>query len=173
MAPVPGTVAAQGASQRAHLRRGTSKAVRGSTDRIARCMRRWLLILLLMVLPLQMVWGAAAPYCAHEPAAAGKRHFGHHEHKHAAASDRSAGAGEDVDGVGTVHTDCESCHLGCSATLPAVAVSIAAPAHDSLLEYRAPSWSSIIPRGPERPDRARPATAARFGGGVEPGQRTA
>ena len=44
-------------------------------------MRRLLLVLLLMFLPLQSVWAAAANYCAHEAAASGA-HFGHPAHEH-------------------------------------------------------------------------------------------
>ena len=50
-------------------------------------MRRWLLIALLFVLPLQMVWAAAAPYCAHEAKLSATKHFGHHEHEHQRGSE--------------------------------------------------------------------------------------
>ncbi|MGD9944269.1 MAG: hypothetical protein AB7S98_13635 [Burkholderiaceae bacterium] len=43
-------------------------------------MRRWLLALMFIVLPLQASWAAAAAYCAHESGAAA-RHLGHHEHE--------------------------------------------------------------------------------------------
>lgn len=49
-------------------------------------MRRWVFAFLLFVVPFQLVWGAAAPYCAHEAAASAKKHFGHHEHKHQAVT---------------------------------------------------------------------------------------
>ena len=42
-------------------------------------MRRLLFLLILVCLPLQSIWAAAASYCGHEaPAAA--MHFGHHQH---------------------------------------------------------------------------------------------
>ena len=55
----------------------------------SRPMRRWLFIFLLLVLPFQMVWAAAAPYCAHEVNPSAKKHFGHHEHKHSAGDRKS------------------------------------------------------------------------------------
>ncbi|MBU0601652.1 MAG: hypothetical protein KKD25_04520 [Gammaproteobacteria bacterium] len=48
-------------------------------------MRRWLSILLLVFLPFQFTWAAAAGYCQHETGAAAQ-HFGHHDHKHQAVA---------------------------------------------------------------------------------------
>jgi hypothetical protein len=45
-------------------------------------MRRYLLVFLMLLLPLQSVWSAAATICAHEQTQAGERHFGHHEAHH-------------------------------------------------------------------------------------------
>ena len=42
-------------------------------------MRRWLAILLLVLLPTQMTWAVVAGYCAHESGAAAD-HVGHHDH---------------------------------------------------------------------------------------------
>lgn len=44
-------------------------------------MRRWFSILLLVLLPIQFSWAAAAAYCEHESGARAD-HFGHHEHDH-------------------------------------------------------------------------------------------
>lgn len=45
-------------------------------------MRRFFLILLVMLLPLQSVWAAAAAYCGHEQRPAAQWHLGHHQHQH-------------------------------------------------------------------------------------------
>lgn len=112
-------------------------------------MKRLLIILMLIVVPLQLSWAAAAAYCEHEsnPKTV---HFGHHEHKHVASAEeiktdkfKSAAA---VDG------DCTSCHLGGIAilTIPAPALALdvlGAPAittGNSLL-------ASSRPARPERP----------------------
>lgn len=42
-------------------------------------MRRWIAILLMIVLPLQLSWAVAANYCQDEQVA-GAQHFGHHVH---------------------------------------------------------------------------------------------
>jgi hypothetical protein len=42
-------------------------------------MRRWIAILLMIVLPLQLSWAVAANYCLDEQGA-GVAHFGHHVH---------------------------------------------------------------------------------------------
>lgn len=77
-------------------------------------MRKWLAILLLVFVPLQLSWAAAASYCQHESGAAAK-HFGHHDHQHKTAD------GKDVfpDPAKTTggDPDCASCHAGCLSVL--------------------------------------------------------
>ena len=80
-------------------------------------MRRFLLIFMLCLLPLQWSWAAAARVCEHERAAA---HFGHHEHQHGAdaalesASLESASLESDADASAHAalqpHPDCHTCH---------------------------------------------------------------
>lgn len=75
-------------------------------------MRRFLLILLLLMMPLQATWAAGAPYCSHDEPAA---HTGHHAHTHSpsASQDRDDGAPGHCD-------DCDACHhLSASAVLSA------------------------------------------------------
>jgi hypothetical protein len=79
---------------------------------------RLLIIVLLLWLPFQFAWGAAASYCQHEQGA-GVSHFGHHSHKHKGKSLQCAGdatpdkktsiAGEDL--------DCDYCHISCAQPL--------------------------------------------------------
>lgn len=128
-------------------------------------MRRWLLIVLLLVLPLQFAWAAGAPYCAHETAPAAAKHFGHHEHLHQGGGD-AALADDDGgnEGLGTYHADCEACHLGASATLPSPTVHIAAMPSGAVLAAAQLPYRSHVPSGPERPDRAQAIPAARFVG---------
>lgn len=129
-------------------------------------MRRWVFAFLLLVVPFQLVWGAAAPYCAHEASVSAKKHFGHHEHKHQAGGEILSAADGAGDNAGAFHADCESCHLGCSAFMPVVTSAIAALPLGSASSHPEPRYDSHIPAGPQRPDRADPAPAARFGGGV-------
>jgi hypothetical protein len=76
-------------------------------------MRRWLAILLLVVLPTQMSWAAVAAYCAHESGAAAD-HVGHHDHAaHAHASsplDAPDASSNDVDTASGADADCGHCH---------------------------------------------------------------
>lgn len=69
-------------------------------------MRRWLTILLLVMMPLQLGWAAAGSYCQHESGTQPK-HFGHHFHQHKSDAGRD-GKGE-PDGAGKLHPDCDSC----------------------------------------------------------------
>ena len=72
-------------------------------------MRRLVLILMMVLLPLQYSWAAAASVCEHE---ADSAHFGHHEHKHAVSDAHASHGGEaKSDGKSpSPHLDCEVCH---------------------------------------------------------------
>jgi hypothetical protein len=79
-------------------------------------MRRFVALLLLVLLPLQAVWAAAAPYCQHEGGAA-SHHIGHHQPEHHAdAAQPSSADGEGhhdgTNGAGAEHSDCHVCHGG-------------------------------------------------------------
>ncbi len=76
-------------------------------------MKRWLLILLMLVLPLQMSFAAVAPYCAHEEGAAAQ-HVGHHSHTHQAAD----GQDQHQNQLPGADLDCDYCHHAASAALP-------------------------------------------------------
>lgn len=138
-------------------------------------MRRWILLLLLCVLPLQLVWAAAAPYCAHEGSASTKKHFGHHDHQHKGGTQagHDDGDGDSQGGGGTNHVDCESCHLGSSGTVLTLMLSFDAAPRAPAVSRPGPHDTSYIPSGPERPDRGDRPAAARFGGGVAVGPITA
>ena len=129
-------------------------------------MRCWLLALLLFVLPFQSVWASAAPYCAHEMNSSAAKHFGHHEHRHAANGEIEPALSDNGDGSGAYHADCESCHLGCSPPLSPTTHVIGRLPPGSTLAPVIPRFTSHISPGPERPDRRELSAAARFGGGV-------
>lgn len=129
-------------------------------------MRRWLFVLFLFVLPFQFVWASAAPYCAHESYSSAAKHFGHHEHKHAAGGEIKPAGDENNDSAGLDHVDCESCHLGCSPPFSALAPAMGSELRGASLGPRISRYISHIPTGPDRPNRVNLTAAARFGGGV-------
>jgi hypothetical protein len=70
-------------------------------------MKRALLILLMLLLPLQFSFAAASAYCADESVKTAE-HFGHHEHgdeKVIAEADVEKSAGD---------SDCHFCHSACA-----------------------------------------------------------
>lgn len=120
-------------------------------------MRRWLSILLLVMLPFQFSWAAAASYCQHETGRLAS-HFGHHEHQHqhqhegAKVKSSNAERGEAVNKLGALDDDCALCHLGC---VPPIAASQVV---DFLRHIQAhdlrpvPEFESHISGVPQRPD---------------------
>jgi hypothetical protein len=133
-------------------------------------MRRWLLILLLVAIPFQVVWGSAARYCAHETSVAAKKHLGHHEHSHQVDGDAGVALDPDPGAVTTYDQDCSICHLGAAVSLTGSMPVIVAVPTASRPGTPPQRFLSHVPAGPERPDRAVLAAAVRFGGvvGVDP-----
>lgn len=129
-------------------------------------MRHWMFAFLLLALPFQLVWGAAAPYCGHEASDLAKGHLGHHSHEHQPDGQSGSPDDDSRDDMGAYHADCAGCHLGCTAVMPAKAPAVEPLPHGSTSGHREPRYDSHIPAGPQRPDRAEAAPAARFGGGV-------
>lgn len=83
-------------------------------------MRRLVAILLLMLLSLQSIWVAAAPYCQHEEST-GVGHVGHHSHEHHGHGDADTAHAPGTDKgslpgqpTGLEHADCHVFHAGCS-----------------------------------------------------------
>ncbi|MCT9124806.1 cation efflux protein, CzcI family [Cupriavidus gilardii] len=142
-------------------------------------MRRFFLILLVMLLPLQSVWAAAAAYCGHEQRPAAQWHLGHHQHQHRGdgkaeaynagtrapdkAPDKApnkaaieaaikADGKDHTDAKGLFDPDCGTCHL---ASLP-----FARPEPTDVPVLRLPRtavvthdfrYTSLHPRAPDRP----------------------
>jgi hypothetical protein len=117
-------------------------------------MRRWLLVFLMALLPLQLSWAAVAAYCQHEQAPTQAAHFGHHEHQH-----HDQGAAKAKEGHGdkkaplTGDDDCGTCHLGHVQTLLGDAPAAAPPALPPRVARHGALHGSHIPALPERPDR--------------------
>ncbi len=77
-------------------------------------MKKYLAMFLLVLLPLQFSWAAAAGYCQHE-AGVTANHPGLHTDNHHAADHHESG--KDGAPSAGVHSDCAACHLGCAAAL--------------------------------------------------------
>jgi hypothetical protein len=78
-------------------------------------MRRFLSIVLMLVLSLQATWSAAASVCRHDVAVEAP-HFGHHAHADEAAPTHAVQS-DDAAGVQIPHLDCVGCHGGLCAVL--------------------------------------------------------
>ncbi|MGK5063107.1 cation efflux protein, CzcI family [Janthinobacterium sp. LB3P112] len=115
-------------------------------------MRRFFLILLLFVLPLQMSWAAASAYCLHEEGKAAQ-HLGHHSHQHKADADKKPVADKaEQQKKGQPHSDCNVCHGIGHAWLPA---GSSLPVGDTASVNADTSpffYASHIPDAPKRPD---------------------
>lgn len=123
-------------------------------------MRRFVIILLLLVVQLQSVWGAAASYCGHETAVDVPKHFGHHDHEHQGVSVKEAASDDSANELEVIDSDCESCHLGCSGPMPPTAFNIYKVTGDDHRSARSHRYRSHFPSGLERPDRSLHAAAA-------------
>ena len=99
-------------------------------------MRRWLTILLLVLLPLQFSWAAAASYCQHDGDAS-TQHVGHHDHQHQVAdssaagnatSDATNGDTPDAKGKSTgLDGDCAYCQMSIAKSLSIPTVALLSP----------------------------------------------
>lgn len=123
-------------------------------------MRRWILSILLLVLPFQAVWAVTTPYCGHEAGGA-VAHVGHHEHQHGGRAD----VDKSVPLAAVDDMDCGSCHLNAPATMPAALEVFELRLAAEPLDSADPLYVSCTPSGPERPDISRSLAAVRFGGG--------
>lgn len=106
-------------------------------------MRKLIVTILLVLLPLQWGWVVAGSYCAHEAATDGG-HFGHHAHEHgdrAAESavdsvttqpaDDASSEASSVDQVSAADSDCGVCHLGSLQVAVGVVIGLAAVAPET------------------------------------------
>jgi hypothetical protein len=115
-------------------------------------MRRFLLFLMLCLLPLQVSWAVVADYCGHEQDKA-THHFGHHDDEHKAVSDTpDDGKQPGTSGIGHDH-----CHLsgflGILSTFTLTAHELSQPS----LHCGDCPFSHLAPDQPERPKWSVPA----------------
>ena len=75
-----------------------------------------IVVFLLLVVPLQLAWGAVSAYCEHETEAT-TDHFGHHVHKHEQESSTIPIEPSDNTKTGSFDLDCGVCHAACSVAL--------------------------------------------------------
>jgi len=113
-------------------------------------MRRRLILFLLVLLPFQFAWSAAAAYCGHEidPSA---KHFGHHVHVHKAATD-STDAAKHAAGIAAPDLDCPVCHLGAPGLPGEVAIIGVSLEPSQFSPPEVPTPPSAIAEAPERPN---------------------
>ncbi|MDO8293937.1 MAG: cobalt-zinc-cadmium resistance protein [Gallionella sp.] len=93
-------------------------------------MRRFLILLLMVMLPLNAAFAAAASYCQHQKESLQAVHFGHHTHQHDRSTDKAGDAGAQVD------PDCEFCHLSYSSFVPTLSL---VPGDDAPSQLVAPA----------------------------------
>lgn len=106
-------------------------------------MRRFVSVVLMLVLLLQASWSAAAAVCQHEPVAA-ESHFGHHVHPDAQVpAETGNGNGPQVP-----HLDCVGCHGGMCAVLLGWPAALATGLPD--VRHATPYRRSITDGLPER-----------------------
>ena len=116
-------------------------------------MRRWLLIFLLFLLPLQFSWAASASYCQHERDTR-TQHWGHHEHSADHAADHAADEGQDNGKQPSASFgDCAVCHFGHAQHAVA---ALAEPVGTAVMAHRprampSESFVSHISEVPVRP----------------------
>lgn len=113
-------------------------------------MRHWLTILLLVFLPFQFTWAAAAGYCQHETGSAAL-HFGHHDHKHQADAEH-VGAPDAKTLGGGADGDCVACHAGCVAAIFSIVSLPASVAASFAISWLPGNLTEPPLAHPERPN---------------------
>jgi len=112
-------------------------------------MRRSILILVLLILPFQFSWAAAARYCLHEQVSA-SWHLGHHEHRHQQADARPDAT--DVEKKLVLDTDCGVCHIVSLPFVYAEPLEVPGAARAELVGHVPPAdFTSLNARAPDRP----------------------
>ena len=71
-------------------------------------MKRLVLILMMLALPMQTTWAAVASYHAHDRGTSSS-HFGDHDHQHEFSS--KVPSGDPLEGNNAPHADCHFAHL--------------------------------------------------------------
>ena len=109
-------------------------------------MKRWLVLLLALLLPVQFAWAGAAAHCQHETNPAQTHHLGHHEHVHKASAEKPTG------GKSAGDNDCGTCHAAGSALLfEASPPMTVAPSSAAVVLHRVRPIPTALARAPDRP----------------------
>jgi hypothetical protein len=111
-------------------------------------MRRWLLVFLLVLMPMQLTWAAVSTYCQHESKSS-IRHIGHHTHKHSGSI--SGGDGVVSSEVGSLENDCGVCHANCSVAFQSSSQTLRLIAEPVRIVVKAASYLAHYQYLPERP----------------------
>lgn len=126
-----------------------------------RPMQRIVLVFLMLLLPVQWTWAAAASICRHE-ASIHANHFGHHEHRHDQQASEPAsvdvgGSADDSKAQGDfgAHADCASCHGAVSAVVMQATVVLSAPMPPSASTPYQRSVTTGLPERLIRPPHVR------------------
>lgn len=114
-------------------------------------MRKALLIFLLMVLPFQFVWGAAAGYCQHEQGSE-VSHFGHHLHKHeSTAAKTSDGLADNTKQAGGEDADCIACHMSCASVVSDASLNLRTAEVEHLVATTVFAYARLLVPSIDRP----------------------
>lgn len=117
-------------------------------------MRRWLTIFLIIWLPFQLGWAAAANCCQHASGSASS-HFGHHSNKHigkAPATAKSDAGKQGEQSKLIPDHDCTFCHLSALQPLPFGVAHPLIETGATLSPTPVRELSSYISDGLERPN---------------------
>jgi hypothetical protein len=125
-------------------------------------MTRWLLIVLMVLLPAQFSWAAAAPYCAHESNPT-SFHIGHHAHVHQGLSAETQHTSSEPEketfknSLASDHSDCHYCHGVTGQLASPVALWLEQPARHVFLAVDIARLEGSRATSIERPKWARAA----------------
>jgi hypothetical protein len=112
-------------------------------------MRRWLLVLLMAILPLQLSWAAMAGCCPHELAPVEEAFHAHEDQGQEAGAQDS----HDKPSPLTLDDDCRTCQLGHTPALLSHAPALTPPVLPPRIALQPVLHGSHVPALPERPDR--------------------
>ena len=116
-------------------------------------MRRFLMLILVCLLPLQISWAAVVDYCGHAQDRTAQ-HLGHHDDTHEAAS----GTSGDSTHPGQYDLGHNHCHLSSFlGILSAHMFAMGDSLQSSLPVASLPHYPSLAPDKPERPKWSVPA----------------
>jgi hypothetical protein len=118
-------------------------------------MRRALLVFMIVILPFQWVWAAAASTYTHE-AAGSVSQFSQHVHDHVhehVAEQASAAADTEKASFAADHSHCGGAHLWADMACDDASLPPNIGWSRGRIGTSAPAFESHVPAGPERPDR--------------------